>query len=329
MRITNRMLANNYLKDVNGNLKNLNKINTQLSTGKEISRPSDNPFKTVRSMQLTTNINTNAQYKTNIDDTNSWLDATDTALSQVNASLQRVRELMVSAGNAAYGSNECKTINEEIKERVAELSQILNSSFDGRYLFGGSKTTSKPLTATDAYDGNVELNFVDKNGEKINVNSTELYDYNQTGALSQKMSVEISQGVYMEYNVTAMEILKFNNSKGEKVDLMNLFDELQTNLLSGKSENLSKVIGENLAGIDSAIENVLKLRSEVGAKQNRMESALSKNEDESYNMTQVLSNTEDIDFTKKTIEYSMAQTTYTAALQVSAQVLPKTLLDYL
>lgn len=329
MRITNRMLANNYLKDVNGNLKNLNKINTQLSTGKEISRPSDNPFKTVRSMQLTTNINTNAQYKTNIDDTNSWLDATDTALSQVNASLQRVRELMVSAGNAAYGSNECKTINEEIKERVAELSQILNSSFDGRYLFGGSKTTSKPLTVTDAYDGNVELNFVDKNGEKINVNSTELYDYNQTGALSQKMSVEISQGVYMEYNVTAMEILKFNNSKGEKVDLMNLFDELQTNLLSGKSENLSKVIGENLAGIDSAIENVLKLRSEVGAKQNRMESALSKNEDESYNMTQVLSNTEDIDFTKKTIEYSMAQTTYTAALQVSAQVLPKTLLDYL
>ena len=84
-----------------------------------------------------------------------------------------------------------------------------------------------------------------------------------------------------------------------------------------------------MLAIDAAIENVLKLRSEVGAKQNRMESALSKNEDENYNMTQVLSNTEDIDFTEKTIEYSMAQTTYTAALQVSAQVLPKTLLDYL
>lgn len=329
MRITNRMLANNYLKDVGGNLKNLNRINTQLSTGKEISRPSDNPFKTVRSMQLTTNINANAQYKTNIDDTNSWLDATDSALAQVNNSLQRIRELMVSAGNAAYGINECKTINEEVKERVAELSQILNSSFDGRYLFGGSKTTSKPVTSTDGYDGNVALNFIDKDGNKIDTESTDIYHYNQTGALSQKMSVEISQGVFMDYNVTAMEVIKFNNSKGEKVDLMKLFEDIQTNLISGNTQDLNKVIGENLRGIDSAIENVLKLRSEVGAKQNRMESALSKNEDESYNMTKVLSDTEDIDFTQKTIEYSMAQTTYTAALQVSAQILPKTLLDYL
>lgn len=329
MRITNRMLANNYLNDVNKNLRNLNKINKQLSTGKEISRASDNPFKTVRSMQLTTNLNTNAQYKSNIEDTDSWLDATDTALAQLNNTLQRVRELMVSAGNAAYGSNESKTINEEIKERVSELGQILNSSFDGRYIFGGSKTTSKPVTSTDASTGNVELNFIDKDGNKIDTESTDIYDYNQTGALSQKLSVEISQGVSMEYNVTAMEILKFNNSKGEKINMMSLFNDIQANLTSGNSEDIKKITGENMLAIDAAIENVLKLRSEVGAKQNRMESALSKNEDESYNMTQVLSNTEDIDFTEKTIEYSMAQTTYTAALQVSAQVLPKTLLDYL
>lgn len=329
MRITNRMLANNYLNDVNKNLRNLNKINKQLSTGKEISRASDNPFKTVRSMQLTTNLNTNAQYKSNIEDTDSWLDATDTALAQLNNTLQRVRELMVSAGNAAYGSNESKTINEEIKERVSEISQILNSNFDGRYIFGGSKTTSKPVTSTYASDGNVELDLIDKDGNKINIESTDIYDYNQTGALSQKLSVEISQGVSMEYNVTAMEILKFNNSKGEKINMMSLLNDIQANLTSGDSEDIKKITGENMLAIDAAIENVLKLRSEVGAKQNRMESALSKNEDESYNMTQVLSNTEDIDFTEKTIEYSMAQTTYTAALQVSAQVLPKTLLDYL
>ena len=46
-------------------------------------------------------------------------------------------------------------------------------------------------------------------------------------------------------------------------------------------------------------------------------------------MTEILSSVEDIDFTQKTIEYSMVQTTYMAALQVSAKVLPKSLLDYL
>ena len=60
-----------------------------------------------------------------------------------------------------------------------------------------------------------------------------------------------------------------------------------------------------------------------------MESAKSKNEDENYNMTDILSKTEDVDFTEKTIQYSVAQTVYQAALQVSAQILPTTLLDYL
>ena len=86
---------------------------------------------------------------------------------------------------------------------------------------------------------------------------------------------------------------------------------------------------KNLSAIDDVITNLLKTRSEVGAKQNRMESAQQKNEDENFNMTDILSQTEDIDFTQKTIEFSMAQTVYTASLQVSAKVLPPSLLDYL
>ena len=62
MRVTNRMLANNYLRNMNKNLTNMQALNRQLSTGKEISRPSDNPYKTARSMQLNTDISTNKQY---------------------------------------------------------------------------------------------------------------------------------------------------------------------------------------------------------------------------------------------------------------------------
>ena len=60
-----------------------------------------------------------------------------------------------------------------------------------------------------------------------------------------------------------------------------------------------------------------------------MDSAQTKNEDENYNMTDILSKTEDIDFTEKTIEFTIAQTVYQASLQICAQVLPKSLLDYL
>ncbi len=330
MRITNRMMSNNYLSNMRRNLSNLNTINNQLSTGKLINRPSDNPYKTARSMQLTTSINTNSQYKSNIDDATNWLDATDDALSSLTNVLQRVRELMVSSGNAAYGSDESKSINKEINERVSEIAQILNSNFDGRYIFGGTKTTSKPVESVknDA-TGNYTIKFVDKEGNPIDINSSDIDQVRQTEALSSKLNVEVSKGVEIDYNITAMEILRFRSDSGNNIDAISLFTDIQNNLSSTNASDRSKVVNENLSDLDSLISNILNKRAEVGAKQNRMESALSKNEDETLSMTDVLSKTEDVDYTEKTIEYYMAQTTYTAALQVNAQILPKTLLDYL
>jgi len=329
MRITNRMMSNNYLSNMSRNLSNLNTINNQLSTGKLINRPSDNPYKTARSMQLTTAIDSNKQYKTNIQDATNWLDATDDALSSLTNVLQRVRELMVSSGNAAYGSDENASINKEINERVSEISQILNTNFDGRYIFGGTKTTSKPLNVVKNENGNNELKFVDKEGRELNLNSNELEESCVVEALGSNLSVAVSKGVNIDYNVTAMGLLKFESDAGEYIDGISLLTNIQDNLSSSEASDRSKVINQNLKNIDALMSNILNKRAEVGAKQNRMESALSKNGDETLSMTDVLSNTEDVDYTEKTIEMYMAKTTYTAALQVNAQVLPRTILDYL
>ena len=66
MRVTNQMMSTTYLKDLNKNLNNLNTLNKQLTTGKEISKPSDNPFKTARIMQMYSDISANKQYNENI-----------------------------------------------------------------------------------------------------------------------------------------------------------------------------------------------------------------------------------------------------------------------
>ena len=113
MRVTNQMMSTTYLKDLNKNLNNLNTLNKQLTTGKEISKPSDNPFKTARIMQMYSDISANKQYNENIKDTINWLDTTDVALEQIGNSAQRIRELMVSAGNASYGSDEKNALKEE------------------------------------------------------------------------------------------------------------------------------------------------------------------------------------------------------------------------
>ena len=327
MRVTNSMMTKSFLRDMNRNLSGLNRLNQQLTSGKEISKPSDDPFKVARSMQLNSDIQANKQYNENIKDTINWLDTTDTALEQLGNTTQRIRELMVSAGNAAYGSDEKTALQDEINERVNEMSQILNTSFDGKYVFGGTKTSSKPIGVDNDAFGNREMYYSGKEGERLFPG--EIVSDSQIDMINSKLNVEISQGVTMDYNVSASEVLNFTNEDGSNIDVMKLMSEISYNVGSANNEESSKVVNENLSAMDAVLTNINKLRSEVGSKQNRMESAQAQNEDQNYNMTEILSETEDIDFAQKTMEVATMQTVYTASLQTSAKILQPTLLDYI
>lgn len=409
-RITNSMLVKNYMTNTNRNLNNMQTLQNQLSSGKSINRPSDNPYKASRSMQLYTEIDANKQYNENIKDVSNWLDTTDTALDQMNNVLSRMRELMVTAGNGAYGPDEKKAIQDEVKELQNQICQIMNTNFDGAYIFGGTKSTSKPVMI----DENGQIAYCDKNGNAVyktddgikinlkdsisstdgkkNINSIEKRDDNilinvvdntdpdnplesTIGPISMKkadgtlktneelenemnaqlgdfpvdtskkitslipsfntidqigsdLKVEVSQGVFIEYNINAEDILEFTDSKtGEKINVVEVINDIISNL--GKDGDVSKITGDGIKKMDSIISNLLENRSKVGAMTNRMESAESKNEQENLNMTDILSKTEDIDFTEKMMEYAVMQTVYMASLQVSAKVLPTTILDYI
>ncbi|MBM7869462.1 flagellar hook-associated protein 3 FlgL [Clostridium pascui] len=336
MRVTNKMLSNNFLYDMQNNLQNLKKLQSQLSSGKEISRPSDDPFKVARAMQMHTDITSNKQYNENIKDTINWLDQTDTALNQLGNQFQRMRELMVSAGNVAYGSDEKQKIKDEVNGIISNISQTLNASFDGKYIFGGTRGTSKPVGIKEEESNNI---ITYKTSDGSNLDDAE-------SIMSERLVTEISQGVTVEYNVTATDILEFkykkSNAAGEvnmnvKDILENIVKHLDGNFEntdgSGWEENLSSasdaLTGQDLEDMDAVINNILKLRSQVGAKMNAMESAKEKNLDENLNLTDILSQTEDIDITEKTMQFATAQTVYIAALQTSAKVIQPTLMDYL
>jgi flagellar hook-associated protein 3 FlgL len=327
MRVTNQMLSNNFLRDMRTNLNNMNTLQGQMTSGKQIRKPSDDPFKASRIMQMHSDIDANKQYNNNIKDSINWLDTTDTALGQVGNVVGRIEELLVSAGNGAYSSNERTAIKDEINQKIAEVSQILNTSFDGKYIFGGTRGTSKPMDVVmkDALGNpkNTELIY------NINpqVNPGDPTEAQQLLMIQDKRLVEVSQGVTMEYNVNASQVINYGTGANE--NLMELFKNITTHLGSTDPSDIKALTTTDLSGIKAAMTNVLKVRSEVGSKQNRMESAESRNIDENFNMTEILTRTEDIDITEKTMEYATMQTIYMASLQTSAKVLQPSLLDYL
>ena len=330
MRITNQMMSKSFLRDLGRNQNHMKKINDQLTSGKEIRRPSDNPFKVARSMQLSRDIGANSQYNENIKDTTNWLDTTDTALEQLGNSFQRFRELMISAGNAAYGSDEKKAIKDEMNEKVNEITQILNSSFDGKYIFGGTKVNSKPVASSRNIETkNNYINLSGNEGEVLSLDNLDASVQNQSNMIGKKLNVEISQGVTMEYSVSATDILLFKDKKGVSLNVMDLLKGITDDIDSENPDNSSKVTNEYLKSMDETITNLLKIRAEVGAKQNRMEAAGDQNDEQNFNLTDILSQTEDIDFAQKNIEATVAQSVYMASLQVSAKIIQPSLLDFL
>lgn len=327
MRVTNKMLSTNFLRDMRTNLGSMQILQGQLTSGKEIRKPSDNPFKSTRVMQLYSDINANKQYNENIKDTSNWLDVTDTALNQAENVFARVRELLVSAGNPGHGPGEREAIKDEINEKIGELGQILNTTFDGKYVFGGTKVSSKPLGTAKDTEGDVSINYIGKDGNILD--PTKPADMDQINFIKDKLTVEISQGVTMDYNVNASQVIEFKTPNGTSVDVRTVLNDITKNLSSGATEDeIKKLTSENLQNVDDILNNINKLRAEVGAKQNRMEAAADKNSEENFNMTEILSKTEDIDFTEKVMELATSQTVYMAALQTSAKIIQPSLLDY-
>lgn len=312
-------MANSFMTDMNNNLENLNRINQQSSSGKNFSKPSHDPAGVIRSMQLHTGIDANKQYNKNISNVINWLDVTDTALDQIGKQLGKIRDKLEEAGNAGYGETERKALKDEVNGIIASMSQTLNTNFDGKYVFSGTRVTGKPTgIQKDGTTKNNSIDYINKDGSMPLDPAGD--EYKQ---MNGKLKAEISEGVVMEYNVTAMEVLQGD------VDLRKLLENIVNHLDSDDPKEINKLYGEDLGNIDKALDNVLRIRAEVGAKQNRMEAAKEMNKETNFNMTEILSNIEDVNYAEKHMEFAVLQAVYISSLQTSAKILQPTLMDYL
>lgn len=298
MRITNKTLVNTFLNNINNNLTNMKKYQDQMTSGKEIRKPSDDPFGATRSMELNTAINRNEQYLRNIDDSIGWLDTTDTALGQINDSLQRIRVLMESSASGTKTQSDIDANKMEIIQKIGEITQAGNTMFDGKYIFAGNQTTKAPFESNSSGD----ISYLGDDGP---------------------INREIAPSVILKINATGEKIM---NGAGINlgVTLSSIRDALSLN-----SADFPKISGSLLEDITKQIDNVLSLRGEAGAKSNRMESAKAKNEEETYNTTEILSKVEDIDLAEKIMQYKLMENVYNSSLMTSAKILQPSLIDFL
>ncbi len=301
MRITNNMLINNMLSNLNNNLNRMNKYQTQLATGKKISLPSDDPIVASRALKLRTDVAEIQQYQRNVDDATSWMEITETTLGQMGEVMHRVRELTVQSSNGSNTPEDMEKVKQEMEQLKIQMTHLANTTYAGRYIFSGYKT-DKPL--------------MDDNGVfLINIANSEQINY------------EIGIGDDIHINVTGSDL--FNNGtdavESDTSSLIETFDAIITSLNMGDNA----AAGNMLNQIDAEINNILRVRSGVGARMNRLELTANRLSDDNINFTNLMSKNEDVDIAEAIMYLQNEENVYRASLSAGAKVIQPSLVDFL
>ena len=193
MRITNRMMTNNMLSNINSNKNRLSALEEQYSTGKKIQKPSEDPIIAVRAMKLRTNLaELNQYYEKNIPDAKSWMDVTESALKTVDDILSQMNSYCVQGANDTLAKSDRNSIASNLQELKDQIYQEGNSNYAGRYVFTGYKTDTSLVFAEDTsnlhYSMTEKLDYTDIKMTPRLFNETKVEQYDAAAPEESQLS---------------------------------------------------------------------------------------------------------------------------------------------
>lgn len=302
MRVTQSMISNNMMKNINSSLKRLDTSYNQMSTGKKFQKPSDDPMGFIASMDATDSLTEVDQYRSNCNTTISWMNSSDSALNQFTTVLHRLEEIGVGASNSTLSQTSCNAYADEVAELRDYVLQITNTKYGDRYLFAGQKVDTK------AYD-------TDASG-KIT------YQGSNTA-----LSIQIGDGSKIEYSYPGNQIFEYD-SDGDGTNDKSIFEFMSDMENSIRNMDFSAV-SDSLEDIGTILDNVLNIQASYGAKVKRLSMNVSRLDELKTQFKSIRSEAEDVNASDVAIEYKTQQTIYEAALAAGAKVIQTSLMKYI
>lgn len=165
MRISTQQLFNRGLEQIQDVTAQQQKTQLQLSTGKKILTPADDPIASSRILELNQELALNEQFQRNIELVEGRLRLQDDLLGGINDVVQRIRELAVTAGNGSLSPDDLGYIAAEVTERLGQLAGLLNTQdASGEYVFSGFQGSTRPfeqnISGSYQYEGDEGRRFI-------------------------------------------------------------------------------------------------------------------------------------------------------------------------
>ena len=302
-RISTMMTAQATVNDLAATYEKLATTQQQMASGLRISQPSDDPYGASQVVSWNGQLSALNSYSTSVGDATSWLGVTSGALSDINSSVQRVRELVVEAGNGTMTASDSSSAAAEVNQLIDAIKSSANTTYDGSYVFSGTATQTAPYAtgagSSDAYQGN-------------------------TSAISRA----IGPGVSMQVNTDMSQLLGSGSSANDG-KLLDTLRTIASDLQSGTTASGNALRSTDLQNLDSNLSTLSTMQASAGAITNRLTLASSRLQDMQQNVTAQVANTQNADFAQTAIQYSTEQAAYTAALKAGATIVQNSLVNFL
>lgn len=307
MRVTQSMLSNNMLRNLNTNYSKLSKLQEQINSGSVLTRPSDDPVIAIKGMQNRIQVDQVEQYERNLNEAYSWLDTSDTVIGQVGDILNRVKELVIQAANDTNTPDARKYIADEVSQLKEHLRDLGNTKVGDNYIFTGTHT-DMPMYTDSTSPQNPALT---------------------TNGAANSFKINVFDGVSLKINSNASELFKQADE---------YLAEVSTVLNSGRSgAEIGATLGATMTtnggvvipALDAITDEALAMRSDIGARQNRVDMMANRLSIQHTNAVKQLSENEDTDYAKTITEMTSAQSIHQASLSVGANIIQQTLVDFI
>lgn len=293
MRVSTNTLYDQGTRSMLQQQGELFRLQQQLSSGKRIMVPSDDPIGAARAHELTQSLSLNTQYATNRHHAMDKLQLVDSTLGAITDVIQDVRVLAVAAGNPAYSDNERMMMATELRGHFEQLLGLANTRDDqSNYLFSGFKGD---MPAFELGAGTLVVAYKGDDGQQ---------------------RTQVSPSRQLPVSVTGEEVFE--------VDGQSLFDTISSFILAmeapGNGANLDSIVSDALGGLDVALDNVLTRRAAVGSGLREIDALQRIGEDTAIQYQQSLSYLQDLDFARAISDMMRQQVLLEAAQQSFARI---------
>lgn len=300
MRISTQMMYDQNMRGITDSQSKWLSYGEQMSTGKRVNRPSDDPIAASQAVVLSQSQSQNSQFALARTFAMQKVSLEDNVLSQVNAAITSAKEKLVNAGNGTLSDDDRLSLASDLQGIRDQLMNLANSADgNGRYIFAGYKTEAPPFdSVTGDYNGG-------------------------TQAISQQ--VDTARNMVISH--TGQQIFESITSNAKELPgggygETNMFKILDTAISalkvpvdndSAAAEVQNKAISDAQIGITNTQNNVLTVVADVGTKMNELEKLDNLGDDRALGQTQQMSDLVDVDWNSAISSYIMQQ----AALQAS------------